>query len=281
MKGFNVKKLLALLSLAVALGACTKIETGEVGLRKDYSGTVETEPVGVGLHGTLFSSVLVFSAKEVLVPVKGLHPITADKLPMEDVDIQFTYSVVPSAIPTLYTKYSASYHIEENGDIYPMRGMVEQFVRSAVSDAIAKYPALQVNDKRAEITGLITQDVQAKLAKEGLDKEVTVGQIVFTNVSIPAAIVASTQAAVQAQNDLKTAQIDAQKKVAVAQGEADAKVLAAQGQAKAIGITTAAINAAGGDNYIRLKTLEQWDGHLPQVNGSSAVPFLGNLQPTK
>lgn len=264
--------IIAIVAFAV-LSGCTRIETGEVGLRKDFSGSVQSDPLSVGFHQSLIGNVLIFSSREVLVPLTGLKPITADKLPMEEVDIQFTYHVNPESIPRLYVKYGQSYHVkDEHGDIVPMLGMVTQFVRSATSDAIAKYPALQVNDKRTEIVGIITTDVLAKIKAEGLDKDVFVGQIVFTNVSIPHSIVVSTENVVQMQNQTKAAL----QKVEVVKNEAQAAIARAEGEAKAIQIQAQSIAAQGGSAYLQLKAIEKWNGVLPiYLTPNAPLPFIG------
>jgi regulator of protease activity HflC (stomatin/prohibitin superfamily) len=191
------------------------------------------------------------------------------------VDIQFTYKVNPASIPALYTKYSATYHAEVGGEIFPMRAFVEQFVRSAVADAIAKYPALQVNDKRSEIVGLIQEDVQGKIKREGLDKDLSVGQIVFTNVSIPRVIVESTAAVVTAQNQLKAATFAADQARISSQGTADAQVIKAKGEAQAIELQARTINAQGGESYLRLEAIRKWNGTMPVYLGShTPLPFV-------
>ncbi len=264
-----------LLLLSVGLRGCTKVETGEVGLRKEFNGTVEPEPLGTGFHQSIVGTVLIFSAREVLVPVTGLHPVTADKLPMEDVDIQFTYKVNPGSIPRLYTKYSATYHEEVGGEIFVMRAFIEQFVRSAVADAIAKYPALQVNDKRSEIVGMIQDDVHNKISNEGLAQDLSVGQIVFTNVSIPHVIVESTAAVVTAQNQLKAATFAADQARIASQGTADAQVIKAKGEAQAIELQARTINAQGGESYLRLEAIRKWNGTMPVYLGShTPLPFV-------
>jgi hypothetical protein len=174
---WGVLAVFGLILLITLPRSCTRVETGEVGLRKTFTGTVEMEPLSPGFHQSMVGQVLIFSAREVSVPVKDLHPVTADKLPMEDVDVdvQFTYKVNPGSIPLLYTKYASSYHNLRDGEIFVMQNFIEQFVRSAVADAIAKFPALAVNDKRSEIVGLIQEDVNGKIKREGLDKDITVG----------------------------------------------------------------------------------------------------------
>jgi len=274
-----MKRTIIAAAVIAALTGCTRVETGEVGLRKEFSGTVQTEPLGTGFHQTVLGSVLVFSAREVLVPVKDLHPVTADKLPMEDIDLQFTYRVNPAAIPSLYTKYSAAYHAEQAGEIFPMYTFVSQFVRSAVSDAIAKYPALVVNDKRDEIVGLIQTDVNSKIKAEGLEKDLDVGQIVFTNVSIPRVISDSTAKVVDQQNQLRAATFAADKVRMEAKGVADAAVIKAEGEAKAIQAQVQTITAAGGESYLRLEAIRRWNGQMPQYMGAQQpLPLVGAVK---
>jgi regulator of protease activity HflC (stomatin/prohibitin superfamily) len=268
-----LKKLIAITALALVSAGCTRIETGEVGLRKDFSGNVQNSPLGTGFHQSIIGDVLIFSSREVLVPLTGLKPITADKLPMEDVDIQFTYRVNEPSIAKLYIKYNQTYHVKDaHGDIIPMLGMVTQFVRSAASDAISKFPALSVNDRRTEIVNLITADVLGKIKAEGLDADVSVGQIVFTNVSIPKSIVTSTEGVVQAQNMAKAAL----QQVEIEKNKAQAAIAKAEGEAKAIQIQAQSISAQGGAAYLQLKAIEKWDGKMPVYLAPSApLPFVG------
>lgn len=198
----------ALTVAALALAACTKIETGEVGLLKSFNGTVDPNAVGVGFHQTLTQSVLVFSARESIFPIKNLHPQTKDKLTMEDVDISYGYSVNPADIAYLYTHYGASAHYEAHGEIYPMAAFVENLLRSAVNDAIARYDALEVNDHRVDIQQFITQDVRAKLAIEKLDGKVNITQVILTQTAIPKSVSASATNVVNQQNNLTAKRIE-------------------------------------------------------------------------
>ena len=64
-----------------------------------------------------------------------------------------------------------------------------------------------------------------------------------------------------AKQKLAQAQIDAQTAVAQAQGQADAQAALKN---------TGALNAA----YLEYLALTKWDGHLPQVTGGGATPFV-------
>ena len=54
------------LLLVLALSGCTRIETGEAGLRVDFSGTIQPTVVPPGIHQTLIGHIILFAAKEIL-----------------------------------------------------------------------------------------------------------------------------------------------------------------------------------------------------------------------
>ena len=71
-----------------------------------------------------------------------------------------------------------------------------------------KYNALQVADNRANIETDIKATVDQMLKEEGLDKAITVSQVRVANATPADDIVASANAAVKAQSDLKTKQVE-------------------------------------------------------------------------
>jgi hypothetical protein len=48
----------------------------------------------------------------------------------------------------------------------------------------------------------------------------------------------------------------------------------AQGVADAVRIKASAVSAQGGQQYIDLKAVEKWDGHLPTTMSGNATPFI-------
>ena len=273
----------SIIALAVLSAvACTQVKTGEVGLRQDFSGNINPTPLGTGWHQHIVGDVLVFSSKEVLVPITGLQPNTADKIPMEDIDMQFTYRVNEASIPKLYVKYNHSYNANDGGEIYPLYTFITQLVRSSVGLTISKYPALKVNDSLPEIAATIKGDVEEKIKAEGLEHDVTVGQINLTKISIPRTMVESTQAVVTAQNNAKAAEYAAKQAVITAQGVADSSVIEARGKAQAISLQAQTIAVSGGDAYLHLKAIEKWDGSMPTyLSNGAPLPFIGNATTAK
>ncbi len=78
-----------------------------------------------------------------------------------------------------------------------------------------------------------------------------------------------TQRQVLAQRE-----IEAQQKVATAKGEAESILVVAQGQAKANNALAQSITSI----LVQYKSIEKWNGILPQVSGS-AVPFINLGKP--
>lgn len=56
---------------------------------------------------------------------------------------------------------------------------------------------------------------------------------------------------------------------------AEQKVATATADATAIAIQAKAVTSQGGKDYVQLKAIEKWDGHLPtQMAPNAAVPFI-------
>mgnify|MGYP003331320750 CR=1 FL=1 len=56
--------------------------------------------------------------------------------------------------------------------------------------------------------------------------------------------------------------------------EAKSRIAQAEGEAKAIAIQAQAIQNQGGAQYVQLKSIEKWDGKLPNVMGAGPTPFI-------
>lgn len=78
-------KLAAIVAAIAVLPACTRIETGEVGLRRGFDKQVKTEELLPGsFNQTIIGDVLTFPVKEVAVKIDDLTPLAADNSTMKD-----------------------------------------------------------------------------------------------------------------------------------------------------------------------------------------------------
>jgi regulator of protease activity HflC (stomatin/prohibitin superfamily) len=130
---------------------------------------------------------------------------------------------------------------------------------------VAKYSAEDLLKKREFVKSDIENNLKASLAQYDIELE----GVAITNFSFSTAFDEAIEAkqiaeqnALKAKNDLDRIKIEAEQKVTVAKAEAEA-----------IKIQTEAIQANGGESYVRLKAIEKWNGILPTYTGNT-VPFI-------
>jgi len=211
MKGNQMKRLfiLATILFGVFLTGCTRIESGTVGLRVDMSRQIQGVELQPGSwNQTLIGSVLEFQVRSIPTGWENLRPQTADNSTLKDFDINIIYEVNPASVSELWTNQSRSFHTYEHGDWMLMRNYMSQALNSATAKAVRKYKALEVADRRSDIEKDVHDILMDMLKEEKLEKALTVSQVRVTNATPADDIVASANAAVRAQNDLRTKQIE-------------------------------------------------------------------------
>lgn len=212
-------KLSVIALAAMTTVACTRIETGTVGLRVDMSKQVQQTELPPGTwNQTMFGDVLVFPVRSIQVAWNNLTPQTADNSTLKDFDVAMVYDVNPTSVSDIWTNQSRSFHTydEKHHDYFLMHNYMSQLLNSATVKAVRKYNALSVADNRGNIEADIKVFVDQMLKEENLDKSITVSQVRVANATPADDIVASANAAVRAQSDLKTKKVE----VEIAQQEA-------------------------------------------------------------
>lgn len=201
-----MKKILMILAAAgiVSLVGCTRVETGHVGIRTTFNGTVEPQELGVGFHQTIIGSVDTYVANEITWKIDNLTPQTKDRSQLEDLDLAYTYSVNPNMIGDLVVKYKGRDGIDDRGDRYPLALYVENVVKTATTDVVSKYDALEANEKREEIRVKIRDQAEAMFKEDGLAEAVNIHQVFVKNLQLSAAIMKSANAVIISQNELKS-----------------------------------------------------------------------------
>jgi hypothetical protein len=200
------KVLLALLAVGIVTTVgCTRVETGHVGIRTTFNGTVEPQELGVGFHQTLIGSVTTYVANEITWKIDNLTPQTKDRSNLEDLDLAYTYSVNPSMIGELVVKYKGRDAIDtDTYDRYPLALYVENVVKTATTDVVSKYDALEANEKREEIRTKIRDQAETMFKEDGLNEAVNIHQVFVKNMLLNKSIMNSANAVIISQNELKT-----------------------------------------------------------------------------
>jgi hypothetical protein len=205
----KTKILVALMAVAVFSG-CTRVETGHVGIRTTFNGSIEPQELGVGYHQTLIGSMRTYVANEITQVLDDLHPQTKDRSTLSDLDLSYTYSVDPTAIADLVVKYKGRDGVSKDGDLYPLGLYVENVVRTATTDVFAQYDALAANENREKIRDEIKSQVTKIFKEEKLEGKVRVHQVFIKNLQIDRALMASAISVITAQNELKAKEYEVQ-----------------------------------------------------------------------
>lgn len=206
----RIAKIAVLAGLMATTAACTRIETGEVGVRRSFDKTIETTELMPGsINQTIWGEVLTFPTKDVSVDIADLTPLASDNSTVADFDMAVIYSINPGSVAELYIEKNRGFHADtEEGDTLLMYNYIRQLGRNAAYKVARKYESLKMADNRAEMEQLIRQEVVASLAAEKLEGAISVSQVLVRQVKPAANIVQSANLLVEAQNAEKQKQVE-------------------------------------------------------------------------
>ena len=214
------------------LGGCTRIETGEVGLRINFDKTTDpTERLPGSFNQTLIGDILTFKIQDVAV--------ASDNSTIKDFDMTVVYNVNPSAVSELWTTKNKTFHgmSEKGGDILLMQNYVALSARNAAYKAARGYESLKMADNRPLIEQQIRENIIKTLNEEKLADKIMVSQVQVRAITPADVIVNSANELVRAQNELKTKEVEVQ----TAKKEAE-RIAALNANAGAIGYMNAMAN---------------------------------------
>jgi regulator of protease activity HflC (stomatin/prohibitin superfamily) len=245
---------LSILAAAVLATGCTRIETGEVGVRVGFDKQVKSGELLPGsFNQVLVGDVLTFPVKDVNVSLENMTPVAKDNSTMKDLDAVVVYNINQNQVAELYSTKNKSFHAEHKGDVYLMYNYIVQNARNAIYKAARKYEALDMADNRTDMENFIKDEITRNLAEEKLDGSITISQVMIRNVMPADSVVASANELVRAKNELK------QKEVEVKTAEAEARRMAALANNSASSIAfmnaQAALNISEGIKNGKVQTI--------------------------
>ena len=202
----SIKSALVIAALAVSTTACTRIQTGEVGVRVDASKQIQGAELMPGsFNQTVIGDVLTFPVRDITLNLDNKNPTTADNTALADFDITMIYGVNPTSVAELYSTKSKSFHFydEKENDTLLMYNYLVNVVNNASYKAVRQYKSLEVADNRQKIEVDILKTVQDKLKEDKLDTALTVASIQIRAVQPNQEIVRSAAEAVKRENELR------------------------------------------------------------------------------
>lgn len=245
---------LSLLAAAVLATGCTRIETGEVGVRVGFDKQVKPGELLPGsFNQVLIGDVLTFPVKDVNVVLDNMTPVAKDNSTMKDLDAVVVYNINSQQVAELYSQKNRAFHAEFKGDVYLMYNYIVQNARNAIYKAARKYEALDMADNRSEMENFIKDEIIRNLAEEKLDGSISISQVLIRNVVPADTVVQSANDLVRAKNELK------QKEVEVKTAEAESRRMAALANNSASSIAfmnaQAALNISEGIKNGKVQTI--------------------------
>jgi regulator of protease activity HflC (stomatin/prohibitin superfamily) len=247
---------LSLIATAIALTtACTRIETGEVGVRVGFDKQVQSGELLPGsFNQVIIGDVLTFPVKDVNVKLEDMTPVAKDNSTMKDFDAVVVYNINPTQVAELYSTKNRAFHANDrSGDVFLMYNYIVQNARNAIYKAARKYEALDMADNRSEMENFIKEEIIRNLAEEKLDGSLTISQVLVRNVVPADSVVASANELVRSKNELK------QKEIEVKTAEAEARRMAALANNSASSIAfmqaQAALNISEGIKAGKVQTI--------------------------
>jgi regulator of protease activity HflC (stomatin/prohibitin superfamily) len=160
--------------------------------------------------------------------------------------------------------------------------IVEPAIQEAVKASTSQFTAEELITNRSLVRERMKEAMQLKLnllSNYSISiEEFNIVDFDFSeefNKAIEAKVTAEQQA-LKAKNDLERIKIEAQQNVETAKGEAEARITKAKAEAMSIQIQSEALKTYG-DQIIKLRTIEKWQGAVPTYLGCGQDSFILNL----
>lgn len=265
---FKIAKYAGYLLLTIVLISSVfgTIGAGERGIKTRFGAVVATVEQGPYFKLPFIEKVHIMDVRtRTITYEKGADfntQLSGASKDLQDVSIGVVtnYHIDPLKVATIFSSYSSVDNYEKN--------VIEPIVKNTVKTITAQYSAEEIaSTKRAEIN----DKVNTKLAEELSAKDAILETANTTNFDLSDAFtkaieekVTAVQLAEAQKNRLEQVKYEAQQTIETAKATAEAQR-----------ISSAALAAQGGRDYVQLKAIEKWDGNLPnQMIPGATVPFI-------
>ena len=270
----------ALVALIVLPKMVTYVNPGHVGIIIHRAGGgVDARPLPPGLHMRnplttgieeypVFMQTLVL-ARDVTEGQPRNEEINVNSVEGQPIslDVSMSFELNPQRVPHLYQTFRT-----DIGTI--QHGYVKQAIRQALQEVVGNEEiAAIIGPKKAEAVNRTQQLLTQRLAPIGIDvKQFTINELRAPNSVIEAINQKNVmqQQALTAQNELQKNSFQARGDSIKAAGRAMAILAEARAQAQANRLLAESITGT----LVSYEMVKKWNGQMPQVSGSSAMPMI-------
>ncbi len=283
----KIKAILVLVALFVGsiflMNSCERIDAGHVGVKVNMYGSGKgvsdiTEVTGWAFYNPFTQRIYEFPVfvqhKEYKQVIEEGSVVSDESFVVNSKDGSefhvspiINYSVQREKVPQIFGKYRRSLPEIEQG-----------FLKTAVYDAFRlatnKYTADELIGNRQQYEIEVRRILEDQLLKEGFAIQQFTSNLVYPE-TFKKAIEAknnAVQAALRAENEVKTAEAQAKIKIATASGNAQAMLTQAKAEAEANQLKQKTLTPM----LIQQQWIERWNGKLPETMlGNNATPMIG------
>jgi regulator of protease activity HflC (stomatin/prohibitin superfamily) len=254
--------ILLLVILVVLWGTFVIVPAGHRGVIL-WWGSVEKRIMGEGLNFKvpIAENVIKVDVKVQPHPFKEIDA-SSKEYQMVKMTGMMNFHIDPAYVNDLYQKVGLDFADK----------VIDPAFNDFVKEVVPTYPIGEILPKREEIR----KRAMTKLGDNLSRYHIIVDDIYFANIRFSPEYEGAVEAKQVAQQQVETQkqvlaqrEIEAQQKVATAKGEAESILVVAQGQAKANDALSRSISPI----LVQYKSIEKWNGILPQVSGGS-IPFV-------
>lgn len=236
-----------------------QIGAGERGVVLNF-GAVQDNVLGEGLHFRIpiMQSIAIMDVKV----QKAVTDATSASSDLQDVtsSVALNYHIIPDKVNSVYQTIGVEFK----------ERVIDPAIQEVMKAVSAKYTAEELITKRPSVSGAMRESLAERLMGYNIAvDEVSIIGFSFSKIFMEAIESKQTaeQLALKAKRDLERIKIEAEQKITAAKAEAESLRL------QRANISTDLIELRRIE--ANLKAIEKWNGILPQVTGSGAVPFIG------
>lgn len=234
------------------------IGAGERGVVLNF-GAVQPQVLAEGLHirVPIYQKVIKV---DVRVQKEQTEAAAASK-DLQDTHstVALNFNIIPDKAPLVFQHIGGAYR----------ERVIDPTIQEVVKAITARYTAVELITQREKVRAEIREMLKERL----LAYNIAVVDFSIVNFKFSPQFTqaienkqTAEQMALKAQRDLDRIKIEAQQKVASAQAEAESLRLQKQNVSAEL-IQLRAIEAS-------MAAIQKWDGHLPNVTGGGAIPFI-------
>ena len=262
--------------LGTLMSGCERIDAGHVGMKVSYFGDEKgvndiTYATGVTFVNPLTTKIVEWPTYVQHVEYTGEDGFVINSKDGSEFGVNpvINYQITAAKAPAIYRKFRVN-----------LSTLEQAYLKTAIQDAFRmtanQFPADSLVSSRQRFETLVNTTLRAKLDTEGFYIQQLTSNLVYPE-SFKNAINAKNaaiQSALQAENNVKTAEANAKIQIAKAKGNADALLMSARAESEANKLKQATLTPM----LLQQMWIEKWNGSVPSTQLGSSTNIMYGLK---